>query len=73
MRKRLNEDDKRSVIIGIKVKKDIKEKIQYLSEVEDIGMSSYINKIIENHIKNRTKFENIDWETIMTERKEING
>lgn len=68
MRKRLNENDKRSVIIGIKVRPDIKAKIQYLSEAEDEGMSTYINRILENHIRNRTKFENIKWEDIIKER-----
>lgn len=70
MRKRLNEKEKRSVIIGIKVKKELKDKIQYLSEVDDIGMSSYINKILENHIENITKLTPINWNEILNKKGE---
>lgn len=73
MRKRLNAEEKRSVIIGIKVKKEIKEKIQYLSEVDDIGMSTYINKILENHIESITKLTPINWEEVLKERRNENG
>lgn len=69
MRKRLNENDKRSVIIGIKVKKEIKEKIQYLSEVEDIGMSTYINRILESHIEHITKLTPINWKEVLKEKE----
>lgn len=70
MRKRLNAEEKRSVIIGIKVKEETKEKIKYLSEVEDQGMSTYINKILEDHITERTRFGGIDWKTILGKEAE---
>lgn len=55
MRKKLDSNTKREHIIGIKVKKDIKEKIVYLSEMDAIPMSTYINQILENYIDNYTK------------------
>lgn len=73
MRKRLNKDDKRSVIIGVKVKEETKEKIKYLSTIEDIKMSSYINEILEKHIEAKTKIWGINWEDISKEGREENG
>lgn len=70
MRKKLDPATKREHIIGIKVRKDIKEKIAYLSEVEDVPMSTYINKIIENYIDNYTKTYKINWVKILQNNEE---
>ena len=70
MRKKLSTEDKRTEIIGIKVKKDVKEKIKYLSERDITQMSTYINKILETHIEQHTKIHNINWDEIFNEREE---
>lgn len=67
MRKKLNSDIKRSVIIGVKVKQETKDKIKYLSDAEGDAMSTYINNILENHIEERTKFGKIKWEEVFKE------
>lgn len=67
MRKKIEPNKKRSVIIGIKVKQETKEKIKYLSEVEAEPISTYINRILENHIEAHTKLHRINWE------KELGG
>ena len=73
MRKRLNNDDKRSVIIGVKVKEETENRIKYLSEIEDTKMSSYINEILEKHIEAKTKIWGIKWNEIPNERRENDG
>ncbi|MBQ9839087.1 MAG: hypothetical protein IJO56_06340 [Oscillospiraceae bacterium] len=70
MRKKLKVEQKRSVIIGIKVKQSTRDKIEYLSEIQDIKMSSYINNIIEEHIDEKIKMFPLDWEEELKEFKE---
>ncbi len=64
MRKKLSATAKRTEIIGVKVKKEVKDKIHYLSERDATQMSTYINKILEAHIEQHTKIHNINWEEI---------
>ena len=67
MRKPLSKTEKRGQIIGIKVKNETKEKIQYLSGMEDKPMSTFINDILEKYIDNYTKYHKINWNEIMKE------
>lgn len=64
MRKKLDKETKRSEIIAIKVKPDVKAKINYLSEMQATKMSTYINDILEEHIRMTTKLHKIDWSEI---------
>lgn len=46
-------EKKRSIIIGIKVDSITKEKIQYLAEMEDKKLSTYIYDQIVKHIEEK--------------------
>lgn len=69
MRKKLDPNTKREHIIGIKVRKDIKEKIIYLSEMEAVPMSTYINQILENYIETYSKTYKINWNEVLPNNK----
>lgn len=62
MRLKLDADSKRASLIGIKVKKETKEKIQFISDREARPMSTQINIILENFIENYFQKQNIKWE-----------
>ena len=62
MRKKMNETDKRDSLIGIKVKKDTKEKIHFISEREARPMSTQINMILEDFIEKYFQEQDIHWE-----------
>lgn len=62
MRPKLNEADKRISQIGIKVKKDIKSKIRFISEREGHPMSTQINLILEQFVADYASQHNIRWE-----------
>lgn len=61
-------EEKRSIIIGVKVDKKTREKIEYLAEMNGIKTSTYIYNLITKHIE-----EKEPWITqeIEKERKEI--
>lgn len=61
MRKRISPEDKRSKIIGIKVKESIKSQIEFISEREARPMSTQINIILENYITEYFEKYNINW------------
>lgn len=65
MRKKLNTQEKRSVFIGIKVRQEVKEKLIYLSGAEQTQLSTYINNILENHIKIITNIGKVDWDKVI--------
>lgn len=62
MRKKLDPVDKRGDLIGIKVKKETKDKIQFISGREDRRMSSQINLILEEFIERYFDENNINWQ-----------
>ena len=68
MRKKINTEEKRSVIIGIKVKQETKDKVKYLSEAEAETISTYINRILEAHIETYTKLHKINWKKELGEK-----
>lgn len=61
MRPKLNESDKRDSQIGIKVKKDIKNKIRFISEREGRPMSTQINHILEQFVDDYAAEHGILW------------
>lgn len=71
MRKKLDNETKRSKIIGIKVKPETQKKLKYLSNIEAEPLSTYINRILEEHIASTTKLHKLNWKKIFQE--EING
>lgn len=48
--------EKRSHIIGVKVDEETKEKLNYLAEIEDQKMSTYIYNLLLQHINNKEPF-----------------
>lgn len=71
MRRKMNAEEKRKHIIGIKVKEEIKEKIEYIAEAEAKTTSTYINKLIEKHINEYFKKNKINWEIEREEWKKM--
>lgn len=67
MRKKLDQETKRSQIIGIKVKPETQRKLKYLSGIDAEPLSTYINKILEEHISSFTKINKLDWNEIFKE------
>lgn len=45
-----SEKEKRSIIIGVKVDAETKEKITYLAEMKAEKISTYIFNLLKNHI-----------------------
>lgn len=70
MRKKLNPEDKRSKIIGIKVKPETYKKLCYIADMEAIKVSSYINELIERNIKIVTETHKINWEEALKEGRD---
>lgn len=67
MRKKLDPENKRTVIIGIKTKEITKKRIKSISEREGKAMSTQINIILENYIEqylidNKLTYKDIDIE-----------
>lgn len=62
MRRKLNAKEKRKHIIGIKVKEEIKEKIEYIAEAEAKTKSTYLNELLEKHINDYFLKNKINWE-----------
>lgn len=62
MRRKLSAEDKRGSLIGIKVRRDIKAKIAFISEREAHPMSTQINLILENYIQQYFTDNQINWE-----------
>lgn len=69
MRKKVDTELKREHIIGIKVKKITKSKIQYLSEAEAKPMSTFINEVLEEYLETYAKYHKIDWEDLLNEKE----
>ena len=70
MRAKLNPNDKRSIIIGIKVTPKTRKQVQYLAEREAEKMSTYIAKLVEQRIEQFTRDTKTDWEQIFKELEE---
>lgn len=62
MRKRIPNDEKRNVIIGIKTTEEIKHKLKFISDREGRPVSSQIYFLLEKYIENYFKENKIDWE-----------
>lgn len=72
MRPKLDPNEKRSVIIGVKVTPKVRKQIEYLAEREAVGMSTYIAELIEQRIEQFTKDTKTNWdEELKEEKKEV--
>lgn len=73
MRKKLDAVDKRGSLIGIKVRQEIKDKIQFISEREGRPMSTQINTILENFVHRYFKENHINWQEYAPQDKKEEG
>lgn len=64
MRPRIEPEDKRTVIIGIKTKEVTKKRIKWISERDGRPMSSQINMILESYIENYLRDHGISYTEI---------
>lgn len=70
MRKKLSYDEKRSNIIGIKVKPETKKKLTYIAKREGKQLSTYIDEELVKLIDQYLKIAHIDWNKLSDEEKE---
>lgn len=61
MRPRLNPNDKRTAQIGIKVKKETKDKLEFIASREAHPVSTQIDIILKDYIDRYLKDNRIDW------------
>ncbi len=69
MRKPIEQEHKRSVIIGIKVKQETKQKLEYLAARDGATLSTFINDLLLLDIENHFRCAKIDWNTLPEEEK----
>ncbi len=69
MRKKMSATEKRSVMIGVKVQPEIKEKLKYLAKREDKQLSTFINEILLKEIEETFKHAKIDWDKLSAEER----
>lgn len=67
MRPKIDEKIKRSIMIGVKVDKLTKEKIDYIADAAGEPTSTYVFNLITDCINQYTKMTKINWE------EELNG
>lgn len=69
MRKKLNKDEKRTKIIGIKVKNETNEKIKYIADREKLKVSTYIDDLLVKHIEEYFSHAHINWDKLTEEER----
>lgn len=69
LRKKLAPDVKRNSPIGIKVKAETREQLEYIKKREAKTLSTLINDILEEYIKNYFKIAKIEWDKLSDEDK----
>ena len=62
MRPKVDIEKKRDILIGVKVDKTTKAKIDYIAKREGDATSTYIFNLINDHIKQYTQYARIKWE-----------
>ena len=71
MRKKLPTDEKRSKIIGIKVKEETRQQLQYIADREGHTLSTCIDIILRKQIEEYFELQKIDWDTLPPEEREV--
>ena len=71
MRKKLPSEEKRNRIIGIKVKEETRQKLQYIADIEGHKLSTCIDIILRKQIEEYFELHKIDWEKLTPEEKGI--
>lgn len=70
MRRKLSHEEKRSNIIGIKVKPETKRKLTYIAKREGTQLSTYVDTELVKLIDQYFRIAHIDWENLPEEEKE---
>ena len=60
-------EERRSHIIGVKVDEETKTKLQFLADIEDKKMSTYIYNLLIQHIENKEPFLTKEMEQMKAE------
>ena len=61
MRQKINENERRNNLIGIKVKKETRQKLDFIAEREARPLSTQIDIILREYIDNYFNIAKIDW------------
>lgn len=69
MRRKLAENEKRSNIIGVKVKPETRQKLEWIAKREATRLSSYIDELLRNHIETYFKYNHIEWDKLPEDEK----
>lgn len=69
MRKRLNDNEKRSNYIGIKVQSKTREQLNFISDRDKTPISTIIDQIIKQYLDNYFKIAKIDWDSLPEDEK----
>lgn len=71
MRKKLPIDEKRNKIIGVKVKEETRQQLQYIADREGHTLSTCIDIILRKQIEEYFELHKIDWDTLPSEEKGV--
>ena len=71
MRKKLPIDEKRNKIIGIKVKEETRQQLQYIAERDGHTLSTCIDIILRKQIEEYFELHKIDWDALPPEEKGV--
>lgn len=70
MRKKLQKSEKRSQIIGIKVKEETRKQLKFIANREATQLSTYIDSLLVKHINEYFSHAHIDWNSLTEAEKE---
>lgn len=71
MRKKLPIDEKRNKIIGIKVKEETRQQLQYIADRDGHTLSTCIDIILRKQIEEYFELHKIDWDALPPEEKGV--
>ena len=64
-------NEKRSIIIGVKVDELTKKKIDYIAEGDGVTTSTYLYNLINERIQQYTQMVKPDWDKELAEAEEL--
>ena len=70
MRKKLPANEKRNNIIGIKVKEETRQQLQYIADRDGHTLSTCIDIILRKQIEEYFEIHKIDWNMLPLEERE---
>ena len=71
MRKKLPIDEKRNKIIGIKVKEETRQQLQYIADRDGHTLSTCIDIILRKQIEEYFELHKINWDALPPEEKGV--